>query len=279
MFVIFLDYLPYVLFSNNIFAKMVREIEESLVYAYPEFKLQSYIGSESLVHDLAVVRLRRGVGRIPRTKMARSARLPRGTRMRSREGSKVKIVGQHRCNRGGLGPSQICLQGNSSSPRRQGEEGLDPRQGYYRAACLHMSGAPILLPSCRVAALLLTPDCQGGGIGLNLSLYSAWVRAATTTDLLRTGGWKDNKSLRRQLRGEVKRARRCKEEDSRDVYKVKGEGLGPPRLVEGTIEWGELSPSLAVVTQCGVEVRCWAGFTSRSGSTRASSTPPSTTET
>ena len=43
---------------------MVRKIEESLVYAYPEFKLQSYIGAETLLHDLAVVRLRRGVGRV-----------------------------------------------------------------------------------------------------------------------------------------------------------------------------------------------------------------------
>ena len=95
MFVIFLDYLPYVLFSNNNFVKVVREIEESLVYAYPEFKLQSYIGAESLVHDLAVVRLRRGVGRIPRTKMARSARLPRGTRARSREGQGNNRKDQH----------------------------------------------------------------------------------------------------------------------------------------------------------------------------------------
>ena len=55
---------------------------------------------------------------------------------------------------------------------------------------------------------------------------------------------------RRQLRGEVKRARMCKErDDSRDVYRVRGEGLGPARLVEGAIQWGELSPSLAVVTQ------------------------------
>ena len=237
---------------------MVRKIEESLVYAYPEFKLQSYVGAETLVHDLAVVRLRRGVGRVVRTRLARSARLPRGTRARSREGSTVKIVGQHLCKREGLGPSQICLQGNSSSPRRAGEEGLDPRQGYYRAACRHKSGVPILLSSCRVAALLLVPDCQGGGVGLNLALYSAWIRAATTTDLLRTGGWRENKGLRRQLRGEVKRARMCKEEDSRDVYKVRGEGSGPHRLVEGAIEWGELSPSLAVVTQCGVEVRFWA---------------------
>ena len=120
-----------------------------------------------------------------------------------------------------------------------------------------MAGVPILLPSCRVAALLLIPDCQGGGVGLNLALYSAWIRAATTTDLLRTGGWRENKGLRRQLRGEVKKARRCKEEDSRAVYKVRGEGLGPHRVVEGAIEWGELSPSLAVVTQCGVEVRFW----------------------
>ena len=119
---------------------MVRQIEESLVYAYPEFKLQSYIGSETLVHDLAVVRLRRGVGRVVRTRLGRSARLPRGTRARSREGSTLRIVGQHRCNREGLGPSQVCLLGNSSSPRRSGEDGLDPRQGYYRAACRHMSG-------------------------------------------------------------------------------------------------------------------------------------------
>ena len=236
---------------------MVRKIEESLVYAYPEFKLQSYIGAETLLHDLAVVRLRRGVGRVGRTRMARTARLARGTRARSREGSNVRVVGQHLCNRDGLGPSQICLQGNSSSPRRQGEEGLDPRQGYYRAACRQMAGVPILLPSCRVAALLLIPDCQGGGVGLNLALYSAWIRAATTTDLLRTGGGRENKGLRSQLRGEVKKARRCKEEDSRAVYKVRGEGLGPHRVVEGAIEWGELSPSLAVVTQCGVEVRFW----------------------
>ena len=243
------------------------------------------------MHDLAVVRLRRGVGRVTRTRLARKVRLPRGTRARSREGLTVKVVGQHRCNREGLGPSQICLQGNSTSPRRPGEEGLDPRQGYYRAACWHKSGVPILLSSCRVAALLLIPDCEGGGVGLNLALYSAWIRAATTTDLLRTGGWRGNKGLRRQLRGEVKRARMCKEQDdSRDVYRVRGEGLGPARLVEGAIQWGELSPSLAVVTQCGVEVSFWPfgvsspghfqvfwAFTSRSDSTLGSSTLRSTT--
>ena len=56
-----------------------------------------------------------------------------------------------------------------------------------RSFCSQLSGSPLPLSSCRVAALLLLPSCQGGGLALALAPYIHWIRAAVTTDMLRWG--------------------------------------------------------------------------------------------
>ena len=56
-----------------------------------------------------------------------------------------------------------------------------------RSSCSQLSGSPLPQSSCRVAALLLLPSCQGGGVALALAPYIHWIRAAVTTDMLRWG--------------------------------------------------------------------------------------------
>ena len=182
-----------------------------------------------------------------------------------KSGGEVEVVGEHQCDRGGLPPGHLCLQGKRSSPR-MGVVGVDPRQGYYSRSCSHLAGSPVLLPSCRLAALLITPVCGGGGVALQLPLYLPWLQAATTTDLLRTGGWQTSRALRRQLQGAMRRAGKCRGQDPRKVYR--GEEArtdseeGEQEVGSRGPRWGELGPNLQVVTQCGVEVRrrgSWPG--------------------
>ena len=168
----------------------------------------------------------------------------------------MEVVGEHQCDRGGLPPGHLCLQGNTTSPR-VGRVGLDPRQGYYRRACSHLAGSPVLLPSCRLAALLITPVCGGGGVALKLPPYLPWLQATATNDLLRTGGWRSSRALRRQLQGAMRRAGKCRGQDPRKVYREEEvrTGEGEQEVGSRGPRWGELGPNLQVVTQCGVEVR------------------------
>ena len=242
--------------------RLHRPLEPELVYPHPEFLVESYSRREGLLHDIAVIRLRRRVAGVgPGPRLAKKGRSLHGASLLAGGGSKVLVVGQHKCNRSGLGPAQLCLWNNAStSMSLTAELGLDPREGYYRQACWHLAGAPFFLPSCTVAALLLAPGCGGGGVALSLAPYSSWLQATITTDLLRTGGWRASRTLRKLFRRDVKRAEVCPELDSRRVYRDKEEGRGPGRSESEGPKWEELGPSLAVVTQCGVEVRLRSGI-------------------
>ena len=117
-------------YDNISHVQVHRPLDPSLVYAHPDFRLFSYSGRDSLLHDLAIVRLRRGVRGAGGVRLAREGRALQGGLGAGR------VVGGHSCDRGGLGPGQVCVGGNSTEglggTGELGEVKLDPRKKEYR---------------------------------------------------------------------------------------------------------------------------------------------------